>query len=145
MVNIFSKTFVRISFESLMTELKGALVKEGFVISGILDFQQDLQDNLGGHVKKYQILSVHIPYLSQQMLTFAVHEGVVLPCSITVIETRPGEVEIIPANPTALIARNVRDASLQNLAEEVTRRMDRVIQSMERSPVNTPDLSTSWS
>ena len=52
MVNIFSKTFVRISFESLMTELKGALVKEGFVISGILDFQQDLQDNLGGHVKK---------------------------------------------------------------------------------------------
>jgi uncharacterized protein (DUF302 family) len=110
-----------------------------------MDFQQDLQENLGGHVKKYKILNVHMPYLSQQMLTFALHDGVVLPCSITVIEVHPGEVEIIPANPTALIARNLSDASLQNLAEEVTRRMDLVIQSLERSPMSTPDLSTSWS
>ena len=144
MINLFSKTFVRISFEVLMIELRSALEKEGFVVSGILDFQHDLQDNLGGRVKKYQILNVHMPYLSQQMLTFALHDGVVLPCSITVIEVQPGEVEIIPANPTELIARNLNDASLQNLAMEVTRRMDVVIQSMERSPMNTPDLSTSW-
>jgi len=145
MISLFNKTFVRISFEALMAQLKDELKKEGFVVSGILDFQQDLQDNLGGYVKKYNILNVHMPYLSQQMLTFALYDGVVLPCSITVIEIRPGEVEIIPANPTALIARNLSDASLQNLAEEVTRRMDLVIQSLERSPMNMPDLSTSWS
>ena len=145
MMSLFNKTFVRISFEDLIIQLKEALEKEGFVVTGILDFQQDLQENLGGHVKKYKILNVHMPYLSQQMLTFALHDGVVLPCSITVIEVHPGEVEIIPANPTALIARNLSDASLQNLAEEVTRRMDVVIQSLERSPMNTPDLYTSWS
>lgn len=144
MLGLFKKTIVKIAMEALVEQLKGELAKEGFTITGVTDFQQEFQDKLGTHFKKYKILAVHVPYLSQQMLSFEPLEGVVLPCSVTLIEIHPGEVELIPVNSTALIARDMQDASLQNLAEEVSRRLDRVIKSLEREPSGTPDLFTSW-
>jgi uncharacterized protein (DUF302 family) len=144
MINLFKKTIIRISFEALLIQLRTELDKEGFVISGITDFQKEIQDRLNGHFKKYQILSVHIPYLSQQMLSLSPTEGVVLPCYITVIELQPGVVEVIPVNTSEVIAREMHEASLQNLAEEVSRRLDRVVHMVEHGPTKTPDLFTSW-
>ncbi len=144
MTHVFKKTIIKSSLESLIVQLKEVLAKEGFTITGVTDFQKEFQDRLGTHFKKYKILSVHVPYLSQQMLSFEPLEGVVLPCSITVIEINPGEVEIIPVNATELIARDMQGASLQNLAEEVSRRLERAIHNLEREPTGTPDLFTSW-
>lgn len=131
--------------EALLIQLRTELAKEGFIVSGITDLQHEFMDQLNGHFKKYVIASVHIPYLSQQMLSFTSAQGVVLPCNISMIEPYPGEVEVIPVNTTELIAREMHDASLQNLAEEVTRRLDLVIHALERGPTSTPELFTSWS
>jgi uncharacterized protein (DUF302 family) len=144
MARSFKKTIVKTSLESLIIQLKGELAKEGFTLTAVTDFQQEFQDRLGTHFKKYKILSVHVPYLSQQMLSFQPLEGVVLPCSITIIETHPGEVEIIPVNVTELISHDMQDSSLQNLAVEVSKRLERAIDNLQREPTGTPDLFTSW-
>lgn len=145
MINLFKKTTVRISMEALLVHLRTELAKEGFIVSCTTDFQHEFMDRLNGHFKKYIIASVHIPYLSQQMLSFTSAQGIVLPCTISMIEAYPGEVEVIPVNSTELIAREMHDASLQNIAEEVTRRLELVIHALERGPTSTPELFTSWS
>lgn len=144
MINLFKKTTIRISIEALLVQLRTELLKEGFIVSCMTDFQQEFMDRLNGHFKKYIIASVHIPFLSQQMLSFTSAQGVVLPCSITMIEAYPGEVEVIPVNTTELIAREMHEAPLQNLAEEVSRRLDLVIHALERGPTSAPELFTSW-
>ena len=127
-----------------MAQLITAFTNEGFTLSGITDFQQEFEAKLGIHFKKYKILWVHVPYLSEQMLSFEPLEGVVLPCNITLLELHPGEIEIVPVNPTELIARNTQNASLQNMAEEVSRRLEIAIHTLERQPTGTPELFTSW-
>ena len=144
MISLFKKTVIRVSFEALMAQLITALTNEGFTVSGITDFQQEFEANLGIHFKKYKILSVHVPYLSEQMLSFAPLEGVVLPCNITLLELHPGEIEIVPVNPTELIARNIQNAPLQNIAEEASRRLAIAIHTLERQTTGTPELFTSW-
>jgi uncharacterized protein (DUF302 family) len=138
------KIIVKGSLEGLVEQIRIELGKEGFTVTGVTDFQREFEDNLGSHFKKYKILAVHVPYLSQQMLSFEPLEGIVLPCSVTLIELYPGEVEIIPVNTTELISNEMKDASLKNLAVEVSRRLERVIGKMEQEPSGTPDLSTSW-
>lgn len=144
MKNHFPKTTIRISFDTLMEELAVALRKEGFVVSGTTDFQKEFMDGMSMHFKKYRVLAVNLPLLSFQMLSIAASEGIVLPCSVTVVEHYPGEVEIILANPTLMIAMMTQDASLLNLAEQVGHRLGLVIRSLERKPVTNPDLVTSW-
>jgi len=77
-------------------------------------------------------------------LSFEPLEGIVPPCNITLLELHPGEIQIVPVNPTQLIARNIQNYSLQNIAEEVSRRLEIAIHTLEREPAGTPDLFTSW-
>lgn len=70
--------------------------------------------------------------------------GIVLPCNITLLESSPGEVVVMSVNPTEIMVRDTQNASMQNLAEEVNRRLDVVIASLQRGPANIPDLVTSW-
>ena len=46
MTNHFKKTIIRVSFEPLVDQLKAALDKEGFEISGVTDFQQIFMDHI---------------------------------------------------------------------------------------------------
>lgn len=145
MISHFRKTSIKISFDTLVDQMKSALDREGFVVSGETDFQQQFQDRLNIHFRKHVILTVYIPVLIFDMLSIAPFDGMILPCSVTMTERYPGEVEIIPVNPTALLVMVTQDDSLQNLAEQMSRRLDLVIHSLERESTNTPDIVTSWS
>lgn len=145
MMNHFRKTTIKTSFDTLVDQMKDILMKEGFVIAGVTDYQQQFRDRMNIHFRKHVILTVYIPMLAYEMLSIAPFEGMVLPCNITMAERYPGEVEIVPVNPTALLVMGIQDASLQNLAEQVSRKLELVIHSLERQSNNMPDIVTSWS
>jgi uncharacterized protein (DUF302 family) len=145
MMSYLKKTIIRTSFDSLVNQLKVELDKEGFEISGATDFQQVFMDKLNLHFKNYKVLAVHIPLLYQTMMQLAPVEGMVLPCNITIIELYPGKIAVIPVNPVELLADGMQNASLRNVAEAVSRRLDIAIQGLKEGSTNIPDLVTSWS
>lgn len=67
-------------------------------------------------------------------------EGIILPCLISVIETHPGEAALVPYNATEFIVREIQNPSLQNLAAEVTRRLNLAIHALEKEQTGNPDL-----
>jgi len=144
MANLSKRTVIKISFDTLVDELRAALSDAGFIISGEADFQKDLLEKLNAHHGKHKILTVHNPRLTLQMLSIEYIMPEVLPCSIVVLEHYPGEVEIISFNPTALLAKGAYDVSLRNKAEEASHQLDSVIHSLERKSASIPDLVTSW-
>jgi uncharacterized protein (DUF302 family) len=143
MPSLLKKRVINASFDTLLGQLKDALDKEGFIVYGVTDLHKGFADRLNIHFRKYVILTVAHLHLYYQMLSISAVEGMVVPCSVTLVERYPGVVEIIPVNFTALIAKESGD-SLHNLAEEVSHRLDLVIHSMEREAIHIPDLVTSW-
>lgn len=143
-MTLLKKTVIKLSFDSLMDQLGDALDKGGFVVSGITDYQQVFLEKLGTHFRKYKVMAVYIPHLYQEMLMMEASDGIVLPCNITVVESSPGQIVVTAVNPTELMVRDTQKASMQNLAGEVTRSLDVVIDSLPRGSTYIPDLVTSW-
>jgi uncharacterized protein (DUF302 family) len=145
MENYFRKTVIRKSFDTVLNELKTELFKEGFEIGGVTDFQQiaGMQGTISSG--KYKILAVYNPYLYKEIIRLSPFEGVVLPGFISVIETYPGEVSVVPYNTTQAIVKGIQNPTLQNLTDELSRRLDLVIHALEAEQTGTPDLVTSWS
>lgn len=132
------------SFEGLMDKLIEALHREGFVLSCVSDFQETPFEPNGITAGKYKVLSVYIPSLYKQMVLTVPQEGIVIPCSISVIETYPGQIAIVPFNATELATMNLSNSLLLGFVLEVTKRLDHVISTLEQEKANSPDLVTSW-
>lgn len=135
---------IRISLETLLEELTDLLEREGFIVSGVTDLQRDFLEKLNAHYGKYKILTIHHPHFFRQMLSIAPVGGLVLPCSITLMENYPGDVEVFVFNPAIFLAKEVRNVSLLGKAEEVSRKLNEVIHQLERVSDSIPDLITSW-
>jgi uncharacterized protein (DUF302 family) len=144
MINYPQNIVISISFDTLVEELKGALEIEGFIISGETDFQKDLIERVNVHYKKHKVLTVHYPALTFQMLSASTLEVWVLPCTVTILEHYPGKVEVACFNPTAVLAKESGDVSLQNIAADVGHRLDALLHSLEQEPNGTHDMVTSW-
>lgn len=131
-------TVIRMSFESVLDQLRTELVKEGFEISGITDFQKLRSAG------RYNILSVYHSFLYKEMLTIAPKEGTVLPCLISVVEIYPGESMLVPFNAAEVACEGSQNSLLQALATEVTKRVEVAIHALEKKQTGDPDLVTSW-
>jgi uncharacterized protein (DUF302 family) len=139
----FGHTVIWMSFESVLDQLKDELFKEGFVISGITDFQKLHLPN-GTSTKQYNVLTVYHGLLHKEMLTIGPIEGMILPCLISVVETRPGETMLALFNVTETVCASSQNSLLRALATEVTRRMEMAIHALEKKETGDPDLVTSW-
>lgn len=133
------------AFEAVLDQLKDELYKEGFQIGGITDFQLPLNGEAGVTTAKYKVLAVYNPFLFKEMMLLAPFQGLILPCNVSVIELYPGETALVPYNVTAQTVRGIHNPSLENLAAEVTRRLELAIHALEREQNKDPDLVTSWS
>jgi uncharacterized protein (DUF302 family) len=136
----YGYTVMRMSFESVLDQLRTELVKEGFEISGVTDFQK-LQSANGDSTGRYTILSVYHSLLYKEMFTIAPREGTILPCLISVVEIYPGETMLVPFNVTEVACADNQNSLLQPLAREVTRRVEMAIHALEK---NKPVIRT-WS
>ena len=139
----FGHTVIRMSFESVLDQLKNELSKEGFVISGVTDFQK-LHLPTGSSTGQYNVLTVYHTLLHNEMLTIGPAEGMILPCLISVAETRPGETMLALFNVTETVCASSQNSLLQAVATEVTRRMEVAIHALEKKDAGDPDLVTSW-
>lgn len=144
MIMELKKTIVKASFDSLVEQLNDALVKADFVLCGVTDFQREYLDTMNIRYFKYKVISVDLPHISWRMVALSSASGMVLPCSISIIELYPGEIMIVPANPTEIIAKVNKNAPLQQLARQVSDMLERVIQTFQCNTQTTPDLITSW-
>jgi uncharacterized protein (DUF302 family) len=145
MNSYFKKTVVKDSFESLVHQLENALQSEGFTLCGKTDFSHASDKEAAISNGKHQILTAYIPFLYKEMLSLSPFEGIILPCMITVIETHPGVIAVVPFNPTESVIREIHSPSLQNLSGEITRRLELAVQAIRHEESENPDLVTSWS
>lgn len=132
MENQFRKTIMQMSFDAALDLLMQELYKEGFELGGQADFQFTKTESRYSS-KKHQVLSVYIPFLYSEMVKIAPFEGIILPCVVSMMEQHPGETTLVPYNATDSIVRGIQCPSLQNLATEVTRRLNLVVHALEKN------------
>jgi len=121
------KTLFHTSFAAFVEQLKRELNKEGFLIVASSDIKKVLEENLQLRMKRYEIMNVIIPHLFSEMLRVQPFTGFVLPCQIVVCEKGSNEVELVIIDSTGLMAETVGGPSLQNIANEVGRRLKGVL------------------
>lgn len=136
---------INISLDVLENELKHTLKNAGFVISTIVDFQKTFSDELNVNYRKHKIFSVFAPHLVYEMLMIGASSWCVLPCSIILLESYPGKVEIMLVNATEFIADSIQSHSLKSMAEYMRKSLEAVLHPLEREAADAPDLTTSWS
>jgi uncharacterized protein (DUF302 family) len=136
---------VKNSFNSLILQLSEALKNEGFSLGGQTNLSTGVVNKNGVYISNHAVLSAYVPFLYDEMMALAPFEGIILPCLISVIELHPGEIGIVPINPTQSIVAGIDSPSLQNISEEVSRRLERAILAIQQNQTGTPDLVTSWS
>lgn len=94
------------SFEAVLDELKNELYKADFDIGAITVYYK--AKNISGRViDKYHILHVYDHFLYNEMMKIALFEGIIMPCTITVLEKYPGQVAIVPYNATEMIVKEI--------------------------------------
>ena len=142
---VMDTTIVRLPIDTVMDELQQRLTECGFEVSMVIDLQNTLRKTMDLHFRKYYVLSMFVPAQFHEMLAMSTENpGLVLPCQITVIETYPGETELIPFNPTEILTREMRESSLHVMAREVDEKLNECIRSLRAPHQINPERVTSW-
>lgn len=145
MQNYFRKFVLTSSFESFHKELVTALERQGMVSVLTADFQKAFLRDGQVHTGKYEVLSVYDPKLYTEMVAIAPVRGIVLPCTISIIELYPGKIAVIPVNQTEIISRDMKSEHLRFLAGQVTVKINLVLETMEKEEHGLTSMVTSWS
>lgn len=136
----FKKTIIKTSFNKLVLQLKGELYKEGFRILNEVNVQKIFAEDLKIGFRKFTIFNLYHSSFAHGMFMLEPFAPLIVPCNITIQEINIGEVEIIPFNSGELISGTIDNPSLQNLAEEISRRIDLVIQALVPMRKGIPDV-----
>lgn len=117
---------INLGFEETLEKVEKELKEEGFGILTEIDVQATLKKKLDVDFKKYKILGACNPPLAHRALTTEDKIGVLLPCNVIVEET-DNQVEVAAVNPMDAMSI-VKNESLARIAEEVTIRLQKVIE-----------------
>jgi uncharacterized protein (DUF302 family) len=121
----FCKTFDG-TFEAAIEKTTAELKKEGFGVLTDIDVKDTLKKKLGVDFRKYRILGACNPPFAYEALSAEDKIGLMLPCNVIVQERPDGKIEVSAIDPAASM-RAVRNDSLASVAEEVRRKLERVI------------------
>lgn len=124
----FSKILTA-SFDEAIQRATEALKTEGFGVISDIDIQAKLNEKLGINFKKYRILGACNPGYAYKALQAEEKIGTMLPCNVTVIEQKNGQVEVAAVNPIASMM-SIHNPGLEPIAMEVTDRLKKVIASL---------------
>jgi uncharacterized protein (DUF302 family) len=125
----FSTVMKNTSFEKALEEVKSELAKEGFGVPSDVDMQATFMQKLNIGFRKYRILGACNPAYARQAIESEKNIGVLLPCSVVVQEHENGEVEVAAVDPLAAMM-SVDNPEVQEVATEITRRLERVIENL---------------
>jgi len=123
----FSKT-VSVPYEQAIERVTEELKKEGFGILTTIDVQDTLKKKLDVDFNKYVILGACNPPFAHKALVAEEQIGLLLPCNVIVYE-KNGRTTVAAFDPMTM-ATLVENDALKSIAEEVTARLRRVINSL---------------
>jgi uncharacterized protein (DUF302 family) len=123
----FSKV-VNIPHERAVEKVTEELKKEGFGVLTTIDVTETLKKKLGVDFKKYVILGACNPPFAYKALQTEEEIGLLLPCNVIVHE-KGGKTSVSAFDPMVMMTM-MGDEKMRPIAEEVKRRLERVIASV---------------
>ena len=123
----FSKT-VSVPYEQAIERVTEELKREGFGVLTTIDVRDTLKKKLDVDFNKYIILGACNPPFAHKALVAEEQIGLLLPCNVIVYE-KNGRTTVAAFDPMTM-ATLVENDALKSIAEEVTARLRRVINSL---------------
>jgi len=123
----FSKA-VSLPYEQAIEKVTEELKKEGFGVLTTIDVRDTLKKKLDVDFNKYVILGACNPPFAHKALVAEEQIGLLLPCNVIVYE-KNGRTTVAAFDPMTM-ATLVENEALKAIAEEVTARLRRVINSL---------------
>ena len=123
----FSKA-VSLPYEQAIEKVTEELKKEGFGVLTTIDVRDTLKKKLDVDFNKYIILGACNPPFAHKALVAEEQIGLLLPCNVIVYE-KNGRTTVAAFDPMTM-ATLVENEALKAIAEEVTARLRRVINSL---------------
>jgi uncharacterized protein (DUF302 family) len=120
------KRTLDVGFDEALARIPGALKAEGFGVLTEIDVQQTLKSKLGVDFRRYRILGACNPPFAHKALEHSLDIGMLLPCNVIVYETDDGHTVVSAIDPMQTLAAQ-GDESLRPIAEEVRRRLRKVV------------------
>ena len=118
-----------LGFDEALARVPEALKAEGFGVLTEIDVQATLRKKLDVDFRRYRILGACNPPFAHRALQHSLDVGMLLPCNVIVYETDEGKTVVSAVDPMQTLAAR-GDAALQPLAEEVRRKLQRVVDSL---------------
>ena len=111
-----------------IARVKVALGEQGFGILTEIDVAATLHEKVGATLRPYSILGACNPALALRALEADAEVGLMLPCNVIVYE-REGRSVVTTSDPNSRLGSS-GDPVLMELAEEATRRLNQVFESL---------------
>ena len=118
-----------LGFDEALAKVPEALKAEGFGVLTEIDVQATLKKKLDVDFRRYRILGACNPPFAHRALQHSLDVGMLMPCNVIVYETDDGKAVVSAVDPMQTMAAQ-GDAAIQPLAEEVQRRLERVVASL---------------
>ncbi len=125
----FSTVLKNKSFDKVIGDVKSELGKEGFGVPSEIDMQATFKQKINVDFRKYKILGACNPAFAHKAVESEKNIGVLLPCSVIVQEHDNGEIEVAAVDASASMV-SVDNPTVQEVAAEITRRLERMIENL---------------
>jgi uncharacterized protein (DUF302 family) len=117
-----------LGFDEALARVPEALKAEGFGVLTEIDVQATLKKKLDVDFRRYRILGACNPPFAHRALQHSLDVGMLMPCNVIVYETDDRKTVVSAVDPMQTMAAQ-GDAAIRPLAEEVQRKLRRVIDS----------------
>jgi len=123
----FSRT-VPLTYERAIERVTEELKKEGFGVLTTIDVKETLKKKLDVDFHKYVILGACNPPFAHQTLQADDQMGLLLPCNV-VVQEKDGQTSVSVFDPMVML-KVMENEAIRPVAEEVQRRLQRVLQNV---------------
>jgi uncharacterized protein (DUF302 family) len=123
---------LNISFEQAIQKTTDALKVEGFGVLTQIDVQTTLKQKINVDFRRYVILGACNPELAHRALSANADVGLLLPCNVTVQETKEG-IDVAAVDPIQMLGMLLDDPIMKAVAIAAKEKLERVISSLEDS------------
>jgi uncharacterized protein (DUF302 family) len=118
-----------LGFDEALARVPDALRAEGFGVLTEIDVQATLKKKLDADFRRYRILGACNPPFAYRALQHSLDVGLLLPCNVIVYETDDRKTVVSAVDPMQTMAAQ-GDEALRPVADEVRRKLQRVIDSL---------------
>lgn len=123
----FSKT-TNYGFEQAIEKVTEELKKEGFGVLSKIDFKETFKNKLNVEIDDYTVLGACNPSLANLAMNKEKEIGLFLPCNVLVYKSN--EHSVISIFDTDVINAVTGNSELKTVAEEVKRKLKRVLEAV---------------